>query len=132
MSTDYSEKGFEDAIEAGLTSLPGEIAEESGEIGWTGAPGGFRKRAPEEYDRELCLVPQDVIDFITATQPNSAILPGSFGVLDELGNGSAGFNLPPGVGTPFIGASVHHAFIVGDAVTQVIELASNPVALEIR
>jgi len=32
-------------------------------------PGGYRKRAPEEYDQALCLIPRDVIDFIIATQP---------------------------------------------------------------
>jgi len=32
-------------------------------------PGGYHKRAPEAYDRSLCLLPQDVLDFILVTQP---------------------------------------------------------------
>ena len=31
--------------------------------------GGYRKRTPEDYDRALCLLPRDVIDFVLATQP---------------------------------------------------------------
>jgi type I restriction enzyme R subunit len=32
-------------------------------------PGGYLKRLREDYDRSLCLIPRDVIDFILATQP---------------------------------------------------------------
>jgi type I restriction enzyme R subunit len=32
-------------------------------------PGGYRKRLPEDYDRALCLLPRDVVDFVLATQP---------------------------------------------------------------
>jgi hypothetical protein len=32
-------------------------------------PGGYRKRRPEDYDRALCLLPRDAIDFVLATQP---------------------------------------------------------------
>ena len=32
-------------------------------------PGGYFKRKPEDYDRALCLLPRDVLDFIIATQP---------------------------------------------------------------
>ena len=32
-------------------------------------PGGYRKRRPEDYDRALCLLPRDVVDFVLATQP---------------------------------------------------------------
>ena len=32
-------------------------------------PGGYRKRKPEDYDRALCLLPRDVVDFVLATQP---------------------------------------------------------------
>lgn len=51
---DYSEKSLEAAIESGLVSGP---------------PGGYQKRSPEDYDRTLCLIPRDAIDFIYATQP---------------------------------------------------------------
>ena len=70
MTTNYSEQSFEDAIEAALTAQPGEVAQPSSS-GWPGIPGGFRNRSHEEYDRDLCLIPQDVIDFITATQPET-------------------------------------------------------------
>src|SRR5205085_4198814 len=33
------------------------------------APGGYHKHASEDYDRALCLIPGDVIDFIYTTQP---------------------------------------------------------------
>lgn len=32
-------------------------------------PGGYRKRKQEDYDRELCLLPRDAVDFVLATQP---------------------------------------------------------------
>ena len=32
-------------------------------------PGGYHKRRPEDYDRGLCLLPTDVVDFLLATQP---------------------------------------------------------------
>jgi type I restriction enzyme R subunit len=32
-------------------------------------PGGYRRRDWREYDRALCLIPRDVLDFIYATQP---------------------------------------------------------------
>src|SRR6266480_2268486 len=33
------------------------------------APGGYRKHTSEEYDKALCLIPEDVLNFIYATQP---------------------------------------------------------------
>ena len=77
MSPDISERAFEEAIEEALlrhdpdarTGAPSSVSERPrpsyGEI----APGGYRSRAPEEYDRTLCLLPKDVIDFVLATQP---------------------------------------------------------------
>ncbi len=32
-------------------------------------PGGYHKRKSEDYDKANCLIPQDVLDFIYATQP---------------------------------------------------------------
>ncbi len=32
-------------------------------------PGGFRKRLPTDYDKSLCLIPQDLFDFLYVTQP---------------------------------------------------------------
>jgi len=34
-------------------------------------PGGYHRRPPEDYDRTLCLVPRDVLDFVLATQPRT-------------------------------------------------------------
>ena len=33
------------------------------------APGGYHRRRPEDYDRALCLILADVVDFLLATQP---------------------------------------------------------------
>jgi type I restriction enzyme R subunit len=76
MSPDISERSFEEAIECGLlqygpdacagdATLARETELPYGET----PPGGYRKRRPEEYDRTLCLLPRDVVDFVLATQP---------------------------------------------------------------
>src|SRR5207247_325395 len=33
-------------------------------------PGGYRRRGPEDYNRALCLITKDVVDFVLATQAN--------------------------------------------------------------
>ncbi len=33
------------------------------------APGGYHKRTSDNYDKALCLIPEDVLNFIYATQP---------------------------------------------------------------
>ena len=78
MTPVISERAFEDAIEATLLrhdpdDVPGEpsgVAEEQTPYGdpWT-QPGGYHRHRSEDYDRELCLLPNDVVDFILATQP---------------------------------------------------------------
>jgi len=76
MSPEISEHSFEEAIEWGLFQYgpdvrPGDVTavrETLPPYGET-VPGGYLKRSPEEYDRALCLIPRDVIDFILATQP---------------------------------------------------------------
>jgi hypothetical protein len=76
MSPEVSERSFEEAIECGLLqhgpdACPGdgtssrEASLSNGKI----ASGGYRKRGPEDYDRTLCLLPRDVVDFVLATQP---------------------------------------------------------------
>ena len=55
MTPVISEYAFEEAIERALLR---ESAE-----------GGYRKRRLEDYDRGLCLMPADVVDFLLATQP---------------------------------------------------------------
>lgn len=73
---DISEKHFEQTIEAILIGEPPQQlaggaspAKEQGEEYSLVKPGGYRKRAPEDYDKRLCLIPADVLDFIYATQP---------------------------------------------------------------
>jgi type I restriction enzyme R subunit len=76
VSPDISERSFEEAIECGLLQHgPEACVGESTAFRETLAPygdlvpGGYRKRPPEEYDRALCLLPRDVVDFVLATQP---------------------------------------------------------------
>ena len=73
-----SERAFEDAIEAALLrGGPDEVAAGASEVrepralfGYDGLqPGGYHRRRSEDYDRELCLLPNDVVDFVLATQP---------------------------------------------------------------
>jgi type I restriction enzyme R subunit len=73
---DISERHFEHTIEAALLahgpdSLTGDVdtAQEPPLSYGQSLPGGYHKRCPEEYNRALCLIPRDVIDFIYATQP---------------------------------------------------------------
>lgn len=72
--TDTSEKNFEASIEASLLRDPFNSGQKDvsalGDAA-TGAylSGGYRRREPSDYDKELCLVPKDVLDFIYATQP---------------------------------------------------------------
>lgn len=76
MSLEISECSFEESIEWTLTqgSAKNDIDGASlgaETLGWfAGRPGGYRKRVPEDYDRGLCLVPEDVLDFVLATQAN--------------------------------------------------------------
>ncbi len=76
MSPEISERAFEEAIECGLLqygpdACPGDataVRETSLPYGES-PPGGYRRRKPDDYDRELCLLPRDVVDFVLATQP---------------------------------------------------------------
>ena len=69
MLVDVSEKAFEDAIEACLLQGEKGLIEEEQSSYLDKKPGGYYKRTPEEYDRSLCLIPRDVLDFVLATQP---------------------------------------------------------------
>jgi len=51
MATNYREMNFEEHIESHLLG------------------SGYHKRMPDEYDKALCLIPDEVIQFIQATQP---------------------------------------------------------------
>ena len=76
MTVEVSERSFEAAIECGLLVFgpdacvgdPKLAKQESPPYGER-VPGGYRKRSPEDYDRALCLLPGDVVDFVLATQP---------------------------------------------------------------
>ncbi len=76
MTVRIAERAFEDAIECGLLRFGPDacaaeapaIGEATGPYGET-PPGGYHRRRPEEYDRALCLLPRDVVDFVLATQP---------------------------------------------------------------
>jgi type I restriction enzyme, R subunit len=73
---DIAERSFEDAIECGLlrhgpdACAGGATAVREAPAPYGGTlPGGYRRRRPDDYDRTLCLLPRDVVDFILATQP---------------------------------------------------------------
>ena len=76
------------------------------------------------------LVP-DIYTQFTLSQPNSALLPTSFGQLDPWGRAYASFELPPGSPPSTIGLTLHHAFVVLDQTTLALEAASNAVPVTI-
>jgi type I restriction enzyme R subunit len=76
LTVDISERSFEETIERALLaggpdSGPADMASvrESQEPFGESPPGGYRRRRFEDYDRALCLLPRDVLDFLLATQP---------------------------------------------------------------
>ena len=74
MNHSISERTFEEAIEAALLRHgPDNVAgvrEPPVPYGDPGMrPRGYNRREPEDYDRALCLLPCDVLDFVLATQP---------------------------------------------------------------
>jgi type I restriction enzyme, R subunit len=76
---DISERSLEATIEKALLGggpddveeQPGLVRERPVEYGepWPASIGGYRRRTPEEYDRDLCLIGRDLLDFVMATQP---------------------------------------------------------------
>ena len=77
MTPTVSERAFEEAIECALLRHGPDACPEVATPSWrvaTAHPdesdsGGYRKRLPTDYDRWLCLIPRDVVDFLLATQP---------------------------------------------------------------
>src|SRR5262249_27540270 len=76
MNVEVSERSLEEAIECGLLQHgPDACAESTTGLHEPPRPYGdatsglYRKRRPEDYDRTLCLLPNDVTDFVLATQP---------------------------------------------------------------
>src|ERR1051326_1802367 len=77
MSPEISERAFEEAIECGLLrSGPDACAGDATAVREAPQPygeipaGGYRKRRSGDYDRALCLLSRDTVDFVLATQPN--------------------------------------------------------------
>ncbi len=78
---EISERAFEDAIERALLRRgPNAGPGNAGTVrdapappyGDASVPGGYHSRSSKtDYDRELCLIPRDVIDFLVATQPRT-------------------------------------------------------------
>jgi LemA protein len=76
VSPEISERSFEEAIACALLQYgPDACGGDATAVRETpppygdAPPGGYRKRKPEDYDRSLCLLPRDVLDFVLATQP---------------------------------------------------------------
>ena len=77
MSPEISERAFEETIECALLrhgpdACPGDataVRESGPAYGEDPASGGYLRRRPQDYDRGLCLIPADVLDFLLATQP---------------------------------------------------------------
>ena len=77
MSPKISERAFEATIECALLRYGPDacvgdatiVQESTPAYGAEPVPGGYRKRRPEDYDRRLCLIRADVLDFLLATQP---------------------------------------------------------------
>jgi len=74
---DVSEHAFEYAIEGGLLAggpdspaggLASAVRELPSAYGVIRS-GGYRKRLAQDYDRGLCLIPDDLVDFVIGTQP---------------------------------------------------------------
>ena len=75
MTPEISERAFEEAIECtllrgGPDACPADATLElppgnGDEL----VPGGYHRRSLEDYDRGLCLIPVDVVDFLLASQP---------------------------------------------------------------
>ena len=69
MQVEISERAFEDAIE-GCLLQDGERSIGEERVSYLDpTPGGYRKRTSDDYDRALCLIPEDVLDFVLVTQP---------------------------------------------------------------
>ena len=65
---DTSEKDFEATIEIVLAGPADRLIDRVSELPH-GTGYGYVRRRPDQYDRALCLIPDDVIGFLVATQP---------------------------------------------------------------
>ena len=71
MPVDTSESDFEAAIVDTLTDEEGEAVSDPSVDYRAGSftAGGYRQLDPGDYNRERCLIPEDLYDFVVATQP---------------------------------------------------------------
>ncbi|MCS4038725.1 type I restriction endonuclease subunit R [Salinibacter ruber] len=71
MPVDTSESDFEAAIVNTMTDEEGEAVSDPSVDYRAGSftAGGYRQRDPGDYNRERCLIPEDLYDFVVATQP---------------------------------------------------------------
>jgi type I restriction enzyme R subunit len=76
VTVEITERRFEEDIECvllrdGPDECPGELSVIRDAPGPVGGflSGGYRRRAARDYDPALCLLPDEVIDFVLATQP---------------------------------------------------------------
>ena len=65
----------------------------------------------------------------TLAQPNSALLKDTLGVLPADGRHVAGFNVPPLLGAPLAGVTMHSLAVVIDPIAGKVTRATNPVPL---
>ena len=68
MSAVISEASFEAAIEETLLESADRVREVRPVYGG-GYSGDYQRRLPADYDRKLCLIPDDTVAFVRATQP---------------------------------------------------------------
>ena len=79
MRLGVSERAFEDAIAYALLQHGPDARPHHARGIWDPlppaddepTPGGYRERRSQDYDRGLCLIPADVLDFLLATQPRA-------------------------------------------------------------
>lgn len=67
----------------------------------------------------------------TVSNANTPPLTDSFGLLDGSGAATASLTVPAGLPASFVGLTLHHAFLVFDALSLTAELASNALALQL-
>ena len=72
----------------------------------------------------------DAFTTYMATHPNTAPYAGTMGILDGFGFGSASVSTLPGAAPRLAGSTLHHAFVVIDALG-VVTLASNATSLDL-
>lgn len=74
MTDGISERSFEATIECALLAGGPDACAAAAAVhepapGYGDAmPGRYHRRSPEDYDRTLCLLPRDLLDFVVATQ----------------------------------------------------------------